>query len=460
MSQKPPLNIFFLTAIIVGTILSIRNWPFLVEYGFSSLCYLAAAILVFFIPVSLVSAELASGWPERGGVYVWVKEALGRRCAFLSVWLLWIANVVWYPTILSFIMATILSVFAPHLVDSPAWNVGLMLLFFWSLLLANFSGIRYSGWFSMATLLLGTLIPGALIIGLGAVWLLSGNPSHIEFSLQALTPKETHLNELIFFVGVLLSFFGMEMNAVHAKDVVNPQKNFPKAIFLSASIIAVLFILGTLAIGIAIPKDKINLVTAVMEAISIYLNGLDAGWLLPVFGLMIAFGACGGVSIWLVGSSKSLLIASEGGDLPSILCKTNQKGVPVAVLILQGIIVSILTLVFFAMPNLSTAFWILNLLSSQLNLLMYVFMFVAAIVLRYRRPEVERPYAVPGGRFGMIFTSGMGLATCVFCFFIGFIPPAQLQIGNFVFYESFLVCAILVFCTLPLLFRRKKALAV
>ena len=331
-----------------------------------------------------------------------------------------------------------------------------MLAVFWGILIPNFAGIRYSGWFSAVTLIAGTLIPGAAIIAFACCSLGSGAPSQIDFSWNALLPKETHLNEMIFFVGVLLSFFGIEMNAVHAKDVVQPKKNFPRAIFLSAGVISILFMMGTLAVGIAIPKDQINLITAVMEAISHYLSGLGLGWALPLFAVMIAFGACGGISIWLVGSSKSLLIASENGRLPSLFLKTNRHGVPTAILLLQGCIVSALTFVFFAMPNMSSAFWILNLLSSQLNLLMYALMFIAAILLRYKFPNVPRAYTVPGGNIGMWTMASLGMGVCCFCFLIGFVPPAQIEIGSLVFYESFLCFAILLFASAPFFFFQRK----
>ena len=77
----------------VATILSIRNWPVSAEYGLSSVVFLLLALLFFFIPAALVSAELATGWPQAGGVFVWVKEALGPRLGFLAIWLLWIENV-------------------------------------------------------------------------------------------------------------------------------------------------------------------------------------------------------------------------------------------------------------------------------------------------------------------------------------------------------------------------------
>src|SRR5689334_287379 len=89
----------------VAALCNIKNFPLLAEYGLSTVFFLALSAILFFIPVSLVSAELASGWPEQG-IYTWVKAALGHRMGFLAIWLQWIESVIWYPTILSFIAST------------------------------------------------------------------------------------------------------------------------------------------------------------------------------------------------------------------------------------------------------------------------------------------------------------------------------------------------------------------
>jgi amino acid transporter len=85
MNQVKPkrvLSVFMLTMINVATIGSIKNWPVTAEYGFASVFYFLFATLIFFIPVSLVAAELATGWPKTGGVFAWVKEAFGHRTGF------------------------------------------------------------------------------------------------------------------------------------------------------------------------------------------------------------------------------------------------------------------------------------------------------------------------------------------------------------------------------------------
>jgi len=451
------LNIFFLAMINVAAICSIKNWPLTAVYGFSSLFYFIVSILLFFIPVSLVSAELATGWPERGGVYVWVREAFGHRWGFLAGWLLWVENVVWYPTILSFIAGTIAFSFNPALANNTFYMFGVIFGAFWGATLLNLLGMRMSGWISTFGVILGTIIPGVIIIGLGVAWTLSGNPSHITVDWASFFPDMSSPQQLALLAGVLLGFAGMEMSAVHAKDVKNPQKNFPRAILLSASIIIVLSILGTLAIAIVIPEKNISLVSGGMEAIAFFLRSYNLEWSIPVIAIMIAFGAIGGMCTWTAGPSKGLLAAAQDGDFPPILHKINKHNMPVGMLIFQGIIVSVLGAVFLLMPNVNSSFWILLALTSQLYLLMYAIMFAAGIYLRYKRPDVPRAYKIPGGKFGMWLTAGVGFLSSISAIIIGFFPPEQLETGSPRFYVLFLVFGMLIFCAAPfiiLLFKK------
>ncbi len=83
-SNKVTIGVFTLAMINVAAVLSLKNFPALAEYEFSLVFYLSLASLVFFIPSALVSAELASGWPQAGGVYLWVKEAFGPKLRLCS----------------------------------------------------------------------------------------------------------------------------------------------------------------------------------------------------------------------------------------------------------------------------------------------------------------------------------------------------------------------------------------
>lgn len=103
--------------ITVGSVDSIRNLPATALFG-SQLIFYFSRRVVFLIPTALVSAELASGWAKQGGIYIWVKQAFGK-IGFLAIWLQWIENVIWYPTILSFVAGTIGYLINPTLTSNP-----------------------------------------------------------------------------------------------------------------------------------------------------------------------------------------------------------------------------------------------------------------------------------------------------------------------------------------------------
>lgn len=320
MSKK--LGIFTLAMINVAAVASVRNWPTIAEYGLSSVFFLVLAALCFFIPVAMVSAELATGWPKTGGVFVWVKEAFGHRTGFLAVWLLWAENVIYYPTLLSFIAGTIAYVVEPVLAGSTVYTLAVIVGLFWLTTCANLFGMGASGWISTVGVIAGTILPGGLIILLGILWFFSGNALHISFDWQSLFPSMHTPTEFVFFAGVLTALAGLEMSAVHARDVQNPQKSYPKALLLSTLLILSLYLLGVLAIAIVIPQNQISLVAGSLQAFSVFVSAYNLTWLTPVIATLLAFGAFGTLSTWIAGPSKGLLGAAQSGDLPPLLSQT------------------------------------------------------------------------------------------------------------------------------------------
>lgn len=453
------LSVFSLAMINLAAIGSIKNWPVTAEYGFSSLFFLLLAALIFFIPISLVSAELATGWPKTGGVFVWVKEAFGHRTGFLAIWLLWLENVLWYPTILSFMAATFAFIFNPDLANDTSYMVSMILVIFWGSTIANLFGMKTSSWISTFGVIFGTFIAGLLIIGLGVAWYFEGRPLQITFDLKSALPDFTSIDQLVFFTGVILSLCGMEMSAIHAREVDNPQKDFPKAILLSAVVVLVMSLLGVLSIAIVIPQREINLAAGSLQAFSYFVSAYNLQWITPIMASFIAIGALGSISTWIIGPSKGLLAAARNGDLPPSCRKLNAKGMPVTLLIIQAVIVSIISLLFLLMPTVSSAYWIITVIVSQLYLIMYLLMFAAAIKLRYKKPHIERSYKIPGGNVGMWITCGVGTLTSVFTLIIGFFPPAQIPTGNLFFYVAFLVVGVILSCLGPsiiLLFKKEN----
>lgn len=447
---KRVLGVFTLTMINVAAIQSLRNLPVMAEVGWASVFFYVLAALGFFIPCALVSAELATGWPSTGGVYTWVKEAFGARWGFVAIWLQWIENVIWYPTVLSFTAATIAYVFYPPLAENKYYILSMVLITYWSCNIADSMGMKASGFISSLGVIIGTLMPAALIVTLGLFWYFSGRPSHIPFSTEALFPDLGSIHNIVFLVGVMLGFAGMEMSAVHAREVENPQKDYPKAIFLSATIILTVSILGSLAIAVVVPHEEISLVSGIMQAFSAFFDAYSIPWMTPILAGLISAGSISMVSTWIIGPSKGLYQTAHEGHLPPFFHKKNRNGMPIAIMFFQGIIVSLLCLAFLLMPTISSSYWLLNDLTALLYLLMYILMFMTAIRLRYSKPDVTRNYRIPGGKtLGMWIVAGLGLLSSAFGFCIGFFPPAQLESIDGITFMAFMAAGVGVMFLLP-----------
>ena len=146
---------------------SLRNLPLVAGYGLESIFYFFLVAIVFLIPEALVAAELATGWPKTGGIYIWIREGLGDRWGFLAIWMQWVHNLPWYPAILSFVATTFAYVAYPPLAESKLFIFSVILISFWGMTWINYCGIRTSSWFSTIGVIIGTILPGLFIVILG-----------------------------------------------------------------------------------------------------------------------------------------------------------------------------------------------------------------------------------------------------------------------------------------------------
>lgn len=447
--RKRVLSVFSLVMINVIAIDSLRGLPISAEYGFSLVFYYLCAAILFFIPTALVAAELATAWPQTGGVYVWVSEAFGRRVGFITIWMQWIYNVVWYPTIMIFVASSIAYAFDPSLSKNPTFLVIMTIGLFWLATLANCFGMRISSLASTIGALAGTLLPMTLIIILGAFWLASTHTSEIQFTVESFFPQRVDANNLGFLLVILYGLMGMEMSAAHAEEVRNPQRDYPRALLYSTIIIFLTLVFSSLAIALVIPRSELQLVSGLHDAFAVFLTAYGLKWLMPILAILIALGSMSCASAWIIGPTKGLLTAAKDGCMPHWLCYVNEHGAPVRLLILQACIVSILSMSFVLMPSINSSYWLLAALTTQLALIVYVMIFASAIRLRHTRPQIERPYRVPGNLFTLYIICGSGILTCIGALGLGFYPPEIIDYTGSLPYETMLWIGILAFSLPP-----------
>lgn len=425
-SQK--ISVLALVLLITGAIDSIRNLPGTALFGSSLIFFFIFSALVFLIPVALISAELSAAWSEdEGGIYSWVKHAFGEGVAFITIWLQWINTLVWYPTILSFIAGTIAYLVDPDLAQNKYYLVGVILFIFWSLTLVGLSGLKASAHFASFCAIVGMIVPMGFIILLALIWIIQGNPIAIDLSPAQLLPKWSDSQSWVSLTAIMTSFLGMELAAVHVRNVKNPQENFPKAMFFSVLLILFTMILGSLAIAFVLPKEQISLVDGVMRAFDNFLHAYHIPWLMPILALLLLIGSLGSMINWIISPAKGLLMAAKHDFLPQSLCTVNKHGVASRILLLQAVLVTALCSGFLLFPSVNAIYWLFTDLSTELYMLMYVLMFLSAWRIKHKFPSLPRPFAIPGGRIGYYFVCAMGLTGCAVTLWVGFIPPEQMM---------------------------------
>ena len=448
------LGVFALAMINVAAVLSIRNFPSMAEFGWSSVGWYVIGTILFLVPISLAGAELATGWPEGGGVYAWVKQAFGEKGGFIAIFCDWSNNLVWFPTVLAFIASTLAFALTPDLANNPVYMLSVMMIVFWGTTAIAYFGPDVTSKFSNFGVVAGSIFPTVLIILFGLWWVITGAAIVLPvFSLGAMLP-EINLTTVPFFSTIILMFAGMEMAGFHALETRNPQKDYPKAMALSAVIIFLCSVFGTLAIAFVIPTTQLGLASGTMQAIQYFLGAVNLTWLVAPMAILLTLGGVVLLAAWLIGPAKGLGVVALDGNMPQVFNRHNKYGSPVAILVTQALIGSAISLLYIILPSVNQAYWIMSAMTTELLCIMYVLIFAALIKLRYSKPDQPRPFKIPGGMTGIWIVGGIGGFGVVFAFIVGLIPPSFFT--NIPIYVGAVLLGTFLLAVPPLVFMKFK----
>src|ERR1700733_3956192 len=176
-SPKAPKFISWTTLALltVGSVGNLGSAPPLAVLGLASVFLYVLPAVLFLVPVSLVAAELASGWP--GGVYNWVEQGISAPMGLLAVWCEFAQTIFFYPALLAYIADTLAYVIDPRLAGNGVYTAVIIIVLFWAGVLVTSRGSILVAALSSSGTVIGTLIPGAIIVVLGVAYLLQGNHS-------------------------------------------------------------------------------------------------------------------------------------------------------------------------------------------------------------------------------------------------------------------------------------------
>jgi APA family basic amino acid/polyamine antiporter len=377
------MGLFSLTLYGVGLTLGAGIYVLIGESaGFAGnsmwISFVLGAIVAIFAGLSY--AELSALFPKAAAEYVFVKNAF--KSEFIGF------QVGWLTAITSMIVGATVALgfggYFSQFVDLPIVISAILLLVVLSMV--SFIGIKQSAWAN-------TIFALVTIAGLGIIIFL-GITIDVEEPIDYFDAPHGMTGIILAFVLIFFAFIGFEDMANVAEEVKKPKKTLPRAIILSIIITGVIYILVSLSAVRILNWEELSQSAAPLADIATRGLGSKGGITMSIIAL---FATASTVLITLVAGARILYGMAKSNSLPSIFAKIHPKtGTPWIAVI--GILVT------------SVAFTLIGDIVIVANIVVFAIVITFAminlsvILLRYVKPEDQRPFRVPLniGRFPIL----------------------------------------------------------
>ncbi|GIM33055.1 glutamate:gamma-aminobutyrate antiporter [Paraclostridium bifermentans] len=425
------LTLFAFFAMTASMVMTVYEYPTFATSGFNLVFFLLLGGILWFLPVALCAAEMATvdGWQE-GGIFAWVGNTLGERFGFAAIFFQWFQITVGFVTMIYFILGCVSYIFNWNALNNvPVLKFIAVLVIFWGLTLTQLGGTKNTAKIAKAGFILGIAIPAIILFGISIAYLVQGNPIDVKIGARYFVPDFSKVNTLVVFVSFILAYMGVEASASHVNELENSKRNYPLAMIILVIVAIVLNTIGGLTVAAVIPQGDLNLSSGVVDTFKVLiLHFIPNGtWIVKLIALLLALGVMGEVSAWVVGPSRGMYIAAQKGILPKSLTKTNKHDVPVNLVFVQGIVVTIWAAVLtLGGGGDNVSFLTAISLTVVIYLVGYLLFFIGYFKLILKRDDLKRSYQVPGGKTFKLIVAACGFLTSIFALIISFFPPSQL----------------------------------
>jgi len=408
--------------------------------GPSSLVLWVLAAVLFFIPQGLAVSELSTLYPSEGGIYAWTRRRFGDGHGFFCGWCYWIVNVLYYPQLL--ISAAVVSTFAigrgnTPLADSMPYVLTVCLVCLWLAVGLNIVGLSTGKWLQNVGGL-GTYLTGLLVIGVGVLLVALHHPSANPITARSLVPNFRSFDEVNLWASIAFAFAGLELAATMGDEIEQPRRTLPRAVYLSAPLIAGVYLLGTWGLLQAVPTSSINIVSGFVQAVDqgARASGLPIAWLGVLAAIAYTVGCVGGIGAWLAGPARVAFVIGLDRYFPPAFARIHPRWkTPYVAILVQAILASVILL----LPTLGKSSgtvqtFYLTLLDTQLLIYFVPFVYLFACILldragdradRARDREVATSSIIPGGAVGRACVGGAGLGVTLFAMAVALIHPSD-----------------------------------
>jgi amino acid transporter len=335
-----------------------------------------------------------------------------------------------------------------------------ILISYWGVTLLNlrFDMVKIAGnWGAV----IGVYIPFVFLVVLGVAYMIKNgiqpNSYLSNFKPSDLVPNFRDLGSLTYLSGIIFIFAGVEISSVHANEIVNPKRNYPIAVIASVILLAIFNIIAGLTVSDAVPRGKLELANITQPYLIFCKNFGIPLIFVNIISFMILIGVLAQLSAWVLGPSKSMIKVAEEGNLPKIFQKRTKEGIPITFVLIQAIVISLVSILYVVVPDVNSAFLIITITTTILYCVVYIFIAIAAIRLRYTMPDLKRPFRLGNKGNGLMWLMSILSIICIiFTIIVSIIPPSILKPSQYTGYIIYQIVATLLMIAIALVIYRFK----
>jgi amino acid transporter len=393
-----PKTLGLLDLVLLGTvaIVNVNVVPPVGGFGRATLGLWTIAWLAFFVPEAIAVLVLARRYPGEGGVYRWCREHFGSLHGFVAGWCYWINNLLYVPVLLVYLAGA--AAYAggdkwSGLVDDKAFVATVAFGWLAVITSANIRGLGVGKWINNIGGA-GGILTVVLVALAAAVARLNGTAAEQPLVSGTLADMAGALGVMCF------AFIGIELASTMGDEIRDPGRDVPRSVVMTGLIALVAYLLVADALLVLVPPGDLGAIQGVMQAVQQGARTAGAGWLVAPIAVVMAIAIGGSASAWLAGPARIPFVAGLDRALPSALGRLHPKwGSPHVALLTCAGISGGLTLLSLAGSSVAEAYQVLLRAAVVINLVPFVYAFLALMTL-----DVATPVQRAAGAVGTLVT--------------------------------------------------------
>lgn len=393
--------------------------------GASAVAIWLIAWCAFYLPLALSVMELSARYPQEGGMYVWSKRAFGEFPGFITGWTYWTSNLPYFPAVLYFAASNALYAGPARWLALSDNRTYFFLFAILGLAIATFLnviGLSVGKWLHNLGAI-GTWLPIAILFVIAAVaWHRFGSAT--SFTPATMTPH-MHFRDVLFMATIVYALGGSESASFLGDEVKDARRNLPRGLLAGGAFVTTGYILGTVAVLIALPAHQVSGLEGIMQAISRSAERVGFLGIVPLAALLITISNLGALGAWLAVSARLPFVAGLDRYLPEPFARVHPKwGTPHVALLVQAICGAIFIALSQAGTSVYGAYEVLVSMGIITYFVPYLFVFAALIRLQ-REPVAAGTIRIPGGRPVATALGALGFMTTLVTIIFSMVPAAD-----------------------------------